>query len=200
MKNIQKIPEINKDLCYISKIRKELSSGKSYASRYNENLILKKDKDNKPENGLLITKLRLKNNLDKIKLIQDALRKYILNKDINNKEKIYKKPLFNQFYYYEDESPYEKRNKNKKKPKNGDENNKNKRNNKNKDDNDDKNVKKKNTNDENGDDDGSDPNKKKDKNNNDNEEGNESGGSTVRYIKKNIPGKNLAEIYLSWKN
>ena len=195
LNKIQKIPEINKNLCYISKIRKELSSGKSYESRYNENLILKKDKSSKPENGLLITKLRLKNNLDKIKLIQDAIRKYLLNKDINNKEKIYKKPLFNQFYYYEDESPYEKRNKNKKKPKNGEENNKKKRNNKNKDDNDDKNLKKKNKNDENGDDDGSDPNKKKNKNNNDNEEGNESGGSTVRYIKKNIPGKNMAEIY-----
>ena len=196
LNKIQKIPEINKNLCYISKIRKELSSGKSYESRYNENLILKKDKSSKPENGLLITKLRLKNNLDKIKLIQDAIRKYLLNKDINNKEKIYKKPLFNQFYYYEDESPYEKRNKNKKKPKNGDENNKKKRNNKNKDDNDDKNLKKKNKNDENGDDDDdSDPNKKKNKNNNDNEEGNESGGSTVRYIKKNIPGKNMAEIY-----
>ena len=195
LNSIQKIPEVNKDLCYMSKVRKELTSGKSYASRYNEDLILKKDDNNKPEKGLLISKLRLKNNLDKIKLIQDALRKYLLNKDINNKEKIYKKPLFNQFYYYEDESPYEKKNKIKKKPKKDDE--KNKKDNKNKDDpnDDDNKLNKKNENDENGDDDGNDPNKKKNKNDNDNEEGNESGGSTVRYVKKNIPGKNLAEIY-----
>ena len=81
------IPKINRYICYIKKTYMKKDTQKKEVENENEQLIpiIKRtdiNNNNQFKNGLLITKLR-----------------YINNKNMP-KEKIYKKPLFNEFYSF----------------------------------------------------------------------------------------------------
>ena len=192
---------IYQNLCYISKERKKqndkTNNNKNILSNYKKNKVSytndsssPKNSDNnnykKPINGLLITKVNLKSNIDKIKLIQDYIKNHI-GRNKNNNEIIFKKPLFNQFFYYIDENIYGKKPKNK---------NKIPDNKKYEEENDyiedDKNKKNKNNedNDENGE------NKNKPKNKKINNIKDEYDGSTgPKYVERIIPKKKESRLF-----
>ena len=109
---ITKFPLLFKNnICYLTKIRKELANGASYLSKYNEILQIPKINDNDIKDINYISKKRLKDNNKELKKLQKIIKDFLSKL---NKEKIYKKPLFNKFYYYEeiDTSDDEKPNKN----------------------------------------------------------------------------------------
>ena len=207
--NIDDNKSKNDDLYCIQKPinnRYYLSKENKNKNEYNDNSSKKGDKEDKinmkqPEGGLLITKLPLKNNIDEIRTIQNAIKNYLLNNKNKDKEKIYKKPLFNQFYYYED-IPYDKNLKNKKKKKPKKENNQGDKSNKNNINNNndepiehdkEANKKKEENNDEDEDNNNNNEHKKKNKNGDDEIDNAEESGPI--YIKKNIPKRSTSEIY-----
>ena len=210
---MEKPPQIYKNLCYISKeIKKPKdktydNDNKNIISNYKKNKtsyqnISRPENENnnnmnykKPINGLLISKISLNNNINKIKLIQDYIKKYLLNKDKDN-EKIYKKPLFNQFYYYLEENPSEKKllkNKNKKPDEEEEQNEKNEEKNKSLESS--KNINNKNNEGEDKDNDNDEENNNKSKNNCNNKFDDYDGSTGPKYIERIIPNKRESRLY-----
>ena len=211
---LEKPPQLSKNLYFITKIRKKPSINDNNNKNLNKfedqykniskypkenDKIKEKDRDiinyQKPkiENGLFISKLRLKNNLGEIKKIQDEIKNYLLKNKEN--EKIYKKPLFNQFFYFIDENPSEKKllkNKNKSNEENNPEKNKNKNNKNNEDNNYKEFENKENKENKDDNDDNNNINKNKNIDNNNDQENYDSG---PKYVERIIPKKKESEIF-----